>query len=98
MNFYLIQRWASDFQEYVQDYTTRPDGSIYFLGQLGINIQIYSQISPENNSILHDRFNGSYQSISSSINSIAFGFSSFTKAQEVYFVQDIDQLNRSSSS
>ncbi len=88
----FIQRWASDFQGYVQDYTIRPDGSIYFLGLLGINIQIYSQISPENNSILHDGFDGCYQSISSSINSIAFSFSSFSKAQEVYFVQDIDQL------
>ena len=89
---HLIERWTSDFQGHVQDYTTNFDGTISFLGQLGIEIEIYSQISPENNSILHRGFVGCYQSISSSINSIPLGFSSFSRAQQVYFVDQIDQL------
>lgn len=90
----LVERWADDFQGNIMSYTIKSDGSgIYILGQLGINTRIYSQISPKDNSILHDGFNGSYMLISSSsANSLAFVFSSFSKAQEVYFIKDINQL------
>jgi hypothetical protein len=88
----LIERWTSDFQGNIQDYTVKPDGGIYFLGQLGINIEIYSQISPKNNSVLHYGFNGSYYLITSSINSITFAFTSFSKAQEVYLIKNINQI------
>ncbi len=65
----LIERWVDDFQGSVLNYTTKSDGGVYILGQLGINVQIYSQTSSKNISILHDGLNGSY---SSSGNSIAF--------------------------
>jgi dipeptidyl aminopeptidase/acylaminoacyl peptidase len=89
----LIERWVSNFQGSVLDYTTTSDGGVYILGQLGINVQIYSQTSPNNISTLHDGFNGSYLLISSSsVNSVAFIFSSFSKAEEAYFITDIKQL------
>ena len=89
----LIERWFADFQGQIAGYTIKSDGGVYIRGQLGITIQIYSQISPKNNSILHDGFNGSYQFISSSlVNAIAFVFTSFSKAEEAYFITDINQL------
>jgi dipeptidyl aminopeptidase/acylaminoacyl peptidase len=90
----LIERWIGDFQGSVLDYTTKSDGGVYILRQWGINVEIYSQISPNNISILHDGFNGSYLLISSSllVNLVAFVFSSFSKAEEVYFIRDINQL------
>ncbi len=90
----LIERWVDDFQGSVLDYTTKSEGGVYILGQLGINVQIYSQTSSKNISILHDALNGSYLLISSSssVNSVAFSFSSFSKAEEGYFITDIKQL------
>ncbi len=41
----LIERWIDDFQGSVFDYTIKSDGGVYILGQLGINVQIYSQTS-----------------------------------------------------
>ncbi|CAF4304120.1 unnamed protein product, partial [Adineta steineri] len=90
-----IKRWVADFQGNVISYTMKSDGGVYILGQLGITVQIYSQITPKNKSILHDGWNGSYPLISSSttaVNSIAFVFTSFTKAEEAYFITDINQL------
>jgi dipeptidyl aminopeptidase/acylaminoacyl peptidase len=90
----LIKHRANNFQGSVQDYTTESNGGVYFLGQLGINVQIYSQTSPNDISILHDGFNGSYLLISSSlsVNWVAFVFSSFSKVKEAYFITDINQL------
>ncbi|UJR16624.1 hypothetical protein I4U23_003524 [Adineta vaga] len=90
----LVERWGSDFNGNILKYTTKSNGGIYFLGQLGTNVQIYSQTSPDNTSLCHRGFDGSYQLIASSAtNSIAFVFTSFSKAQEVYFIHDITQLN-----
>ncbi|CAF4065817.1 unnamed protein product, partial [Adineta steineri] len=90
-----IERWVADFQGNVISYTIKSDGGVYILGQLGITVQIYSQITPKNKSILHNGWNGSYPLISSSttlVNSIAFVFTSFSKAEEAYFITDINQL------
>jgi len=89
---YLIQQWVKDFQGSVQDYTIKSDGGVFILGQVGIEVKIYSQLSPNNELILYDAFNGSYLLISSSINSITFVFTSFLKAEEVYFIKNINQL------
>lgn len=90
----LVERWASDFQGHFMSYTIKSNGGIYFLGQVGINVQIYSQTSPKDILVLHDGLHGSYQLISSSpsVNSVAFVFSSFSKAQEAYLITDINQL------
>ncbi len=71
----------------------RSVGGVYILGQLGINVQVYSQMSSTAPSFLHVGLNGTYDSISSSAtNSIAFIFSSFSKVQEAFFISNIDEL------
>lgn len=87
-----IERWTSDFNGSITGYTTNSNGGIYFLGQMGINTYVYSQASLKNNVVLQDGFNGSYLFISSSANSIAASFTSFSKALEVYFTNDINKL------
>jgi hypothetical protein len=39
----FIERWGKDFDGNIFSYTTKSDGGVYILGQLGI---IYSQVSP----------------------------------------------------
>jgi len=87
-----IERWASDFQGNVQGYTTNGNNGVYILGQVGIQAQIYSQLSPKDQTVLHAGLTGTYLSITASTNSIAFVFTSFSKACEVYFTKDITQL------
>ena len=88
----LVQRWTADFPGNVFDYVIKSDGGVYIVGQLGINVQIYSQLAPNKPTVLHAGFPGTYLLISSSVNSIAFVFSSFSKAQEAYLIQNINQL------
>ena len=89
-----IQRWGNDFNGNILTYTIKYPQGISYLGQLGVYVQIYSQISSMNESIKHDGFNGSYQLITSSESSsaIAFVYTSFTNPQETYFIQNINQL------
>jgi dipeptidyl aminopeptidase/acylaminoacyl peptidase len=69
----LTKDWGNDFDGNILSYTTKSDGGVYILGQLGIN-GIYQLMS------------------SSSINSVAFVFSSFSKGQEAYFISDINHF------
>ena len=90
----FIERWMSDFPGNIVDYTIKLGGGVYVLGQLRSNVQIYSQISPENETVLHAGFNGSYQLIASSptVHFIAFVFTSFSKAEEIYLIRKISEL------
>jgi dipeptidyl aminopeptidase/acylaminoacyl peptidase len=93
-----IERLGKDFDGNIMGYATRSDGGVYILGQLGTNVQIYTQQSPAKYSILHRGWNGTYESITSASfslkrnSSIAFVYSSFGRPQEVYFVDNIDRL------
>ena len=87
-----IEQWGKDFDGNIDAYTTKSDGGVYILGQLGTNTQIYSQESSLAQPILHSGYDGVYQLISSAGSSIAFVFSSADQAQEAYFTDSIDQL------
>ncbi|CAF3061026.1 unnamed protein product [Rotaria sp. Silwood2] len=89
-----IVHLAKDFEGNIEDYTVRPHGGVYILGQQGTNTFIYTQSSPMNYSILHQGWNGTYESLSSSTesSSLAFVYSAFGKPKEVYLVDNINDL------
>ncbi|CAF0925264.1 unnamed protein product [Rotaria sp. Silwood1] len=92
-----IERLGNDFDGNIVGYATKIDGSVYILGQWGIDVQIYSQQSSRNNSIKYLGWSGAYEFIvvSKSSNqycSIAFIYSSLRTPKEVYCIDNIDQL------
>ncbi|CAF3262787.1 unnamed protein product [Rotaria sp. Silwood2] len=91
-----IQRIAKDFNGHIMEYAIRPNGGVYILGQLGTNVQIYTQQSSKKYTVLHRGWDGTYVSISSSSlhgnGSIAFVYSSYGQPKEVYVIDNIDEL------
>ncbi|CAF0843794.1 unnamed protein product [Rotaria sordida] len=91
-----IQNWGKGFEGTVNDYAIRSEGGVFILGQLGTNVQIYTQQSPLKYLFLERSWNGTYRSISSSTSkrysSLAFLYSSFDRPEEVYFIDHIDEL------
>jgi pimeloyl-ACP methyl ester carboxylesterase len=91
-----IERLAKDFDGNIMGYATKSDGGVFILGQMGTNVQIYTQQSSTKYSISHNGWDGTYESISLSkrTSPIAFVYSSFGSPKEVYFIDNIDQLHR----
>ncbi|CAF4282891.1 unnamed protein product, partial [Adineta steineri] len=73
-----ITRLAQSFHGDIYDYALNSYGGLYILGQLGTEVQIYSQESLSSDLILHSGWNGTYESItvSNQNNFIAFIYSS----------------------
>lgn len=96
-----IERWANHFQGHITGYALLQNGrnGIAMLGQLSTEIQIYTQQSPNSDLIKQTGWNGSYQRIITASNAesstVVFIHSSFEAPQEVYFTNNIDQLNTS---
>ncbi|CAF1032121.1 unnamed protein product [Adineta steineri] len=90
----IITRFGEHFGGSINGYTIESDAGVYILGQLGTEMQIYSQQLSKKDLIHHNGWNGTYESIVSSYNqrSIAFVYSSLEKPMEVYFVDNISQL------
>lgn len=92
-----VERWVKDFDGSINGYATRAEGGIFFLGQKSVNVQIYIQQSPSKPSLLQHGWNGTYNSLTTAKSgrqtSLAFVHSSFEHPEEVYFVNQIDQLS-----
>ncbi|CAF5143716.1 unnamed protein product, partial [Rotaria sp. Silwood1] len=75
-------------------YTIKSDSGVYILGQLGTEVQIYTQQLPMEHLIHHDGWNGTYETIvTSNCNEIiAFIYSSLEKPMEVYLINNINRL------
>ncbi|CAF0953202.1 unnamed protein product [Adineta steineri] len=89
-----ITRLAQSFYGNIDTYAITSHGSLYILGQLGTEVQIYSQESLSSDLILHSGWNGTYESItvSSQNNFIAFIYSSTQNPMEVYIIKHMDEL------
>ncbi|CAF2172748.1 unnamed protein product [Rotaria magnacalcarata] len=88
---------TKDFAGNIRESATRPDGGVYILGQVGTNVQIYTQQSSKKYTILQHGLDGICESISLSSSphknsTIAFVYSSYAQAKEVYVVDSIKQL------
>ncbi|CAF0825329.1 unnamed protein product [Adineta steineri] len=97
---YQIKRWANQFKGQVNDYILLEGGrqGVVILGQLSTETQLYKQQSFDSELIKQNGWNGTYENIvtaSSGNNSstIVFIHSSYEQPQEVYFINNIDQLN-----
>ena len=94
-----IERWANQFQGEITDYALLQGGraGVVILGQLSTEIQVYQQQTVNASLVKQTGWNGSYQSIvtASSVNSstMVFIHSSYETPQEVYFIDNINQLN-----
>jgi len=89
-----IKRYAESFQGYIYGYTFTPDGTLYFTGQIGTELQIYSQSTINNSLIYHPGWNGTYEYLEvSKHNTFAFVHSSYKKSMEIYLTNRIDQLH-----
>jgi dipeptidyl aminopeptidase/acylaminoacyl peptidase len=90
----VITRLGESFRGSIYGYTVKPNSGVYILGQLGTEVQIYTQQSPTEDLIRHIGWNGTYESIVSSNNngSIAFVYSSLENPMEVYLINNINQL------
>ncbi|CAF1009194.1 unnamed protein product [Adineta steineri] len=87
-------RLAQSFHGDIYDYALNSYGGLYTLGQLGTEVQVYSQESLSSDLILHSGWNGTYESItvSSQNNLIAFIYSSTQNPMEVYITKHMDEL------
>jgi len=94
-----IERWANQFKGEVFDYALLQggQGGVVILGQLSTEIQVYMQPSVNSDLVKQIGWNGSYEKIvtvsSGNSSTIAFIHSSYETSQEVYFIDNIDQLN-----
>ncbi|CAF2963396.1 unnamed protein product, partial [Rotaria sp. Silwood2] len=94
-----IERWADKFKGQIEGYALLQQGrdGVVILGQLGTEIQIYSQLSANAELIKRTGWNGSYESIvtgsEGNSSTIAFIHSSFDVPQEVYFINNINELS-----
>jgi dipeptidyl aminopeptidase/acylaminoacyl peptidase len=94
-----IERWASQFKGEVTDYALLQGGreGVVILGQWSTEIQVYMQKSVSAELMKQTGWNGSYEKIitasSGNSSTIVFIHSSFEAPQEVYFIDNIDQLN-----
>ena len=82
---------VENFKGSIIEYTFKSDGSLFFVGQLGTEVQIYDE------NLKHlEGWNGTYQSLTISqhnSNTFAFVHSSYEKPMEIYLTNTIDQLH-----
>ncbi|CAF5086988.1 unnamed protein product, partial [Rotaria sp. Silwood1] len=98
-----IHRWANQFKGSIRAYDLLENGrqGLIILGQLNTEIQVYTQQSISSPLVKKIGWNGTYESIVTTYadnkSIIAFLHSSFDTPQEVYFVDNIDQLTLAQS-
>ncbi|CAF0757104.1 unnamed protein product [Adineta steineri] len=88
------ERLADNFHGSITGYIIKRNDNVYIIGQVGTQAHIYTYKLSTKQLIIHNGWNGTYQSIVSSYNnhSTAFVYSSLQKPIEVYFINNIDQL------
>ncbi|CAM4824497.1 unnamed protein product [Rotaria magnacalcarata] len=91
-----IDRLGQNFDGVITQCTVKSGGGVHIIGQLGLNVQVYTQESIADDAIQQRGWNGTYERFSSLSHQpggpVAFVFSSFEKPKEVYLADSIDQL------
>ena len=89
------QRWAGDFTGAILEYSVLPGGGVMAAGELGTEVQIYSQAKPMAAFSPQTGWTGSYEEIALAEHSprIAFAHSTSEKPTEVYLAESIDKLS-----
>ncbi|UJR11734.1 hypothetical protein I4U23_015915 [Adineta vaga] len=94
-----MKQIGKHFSGNIIGYANQFNGNILILGQLGTQVHIYTKQLLKEDLIHHHGWNGTYESIviSNKKNLIAFVHSSFNKPMEIYFIDNIDELNLAKS-
>lgn len=93
-----IQQWAKDFQGNIKDYSVSIHGveGVILLGQIGTEVQIYSQKTSSSQLEHHQGWPGTYQMLRLDIQSVSsmivFIHSSFDTPQEVYVTTCLEDI------
>ncbi len=88
-----LQRWASGFEGSVQRYATAGPG-ILAAGNLGTEVQVYSEGGPDSRFTKLDGWSGTYELLATAPKStrVAFVYSSLQRPTEVYLAESADKL------
>ena len=92
-----VERLAKDFNGLITQFNGKAEGGVYFLGQKGLQVQLYTYSTSSNYTADQRGWEGSYEQFSVSPtatnSSVAFVFSAFNRPKEVYLASSIDQLS-----
>lgn len=88
------ERWASSFDGAVGNYAIGTDGKTIAAGQLGTEVQLYTQGQPSAAFSKVSSWAGTYSGVATATRSsrIAVVFSSFDKPTEVYIADSVEKL------
>jgi dipeptidyl aminopeptidase/acylaminoacyl peptidase len=91
-----VQRWAADFGGEVSRYALKSNGGVFAAGELGTEVQMYSQSQPSGSFSPQTGWSGTYERLAVAGHSprIAFTYSSLEKPTEVYLAESFDQLRQ----
>ena len=91
-----LARWAARFPGAPASYAVPADGSLIAAGQLGTEVQIYSQGAAGSDFTPRPGWPGTYERISAAAHSsrVAFVYSSLQKPCEVYLAETVSDLAR----
>jgi dipeptidyl aminopeptidase/acylaminoacyl peptidase len=94
-----IERWATQFNGQITEYDLLQGGreGVIMLGQLSTEIQVYTQLSASADLVRQTGWNGTYENLAiasagNNSSTIVFIHSSYEKPQEVYFINNVQQL------
>jgi len=89
-----VTRWAPSFTGAINDYEVAQQGSLLAAGQLGTEVQMFSQARGNSALAPIKGWAGSYEHLSTARNSprVAFVYSAQQKPEEVYLVDSADKL------
>jgi len=87
-------RWAAKFAGAINDYAPMPEGGLMVTGELGTEVQIYTERSPQSDFSQRSGRSGTYEHISTALRStrIAFVHSALQSPAEVYLAETADDL------
>jgi len=91
-----VQRWAANFEGAVNHYAVDPNGTVFFNGRMGTEVQSYQQPAPNKAITKQPGLAGTYESIATAMHSprVAFVYSAIESPTEVYIADSIDKLQQ----
>ena len=91
-----IERLGKNFGGAIEEFQAKSDGGVFIVGQLGLDVQVYTQESATSKVIRRSEWNGTYDHFTAPSGDtsglVAFTYSSFDRPKEVYVAKSIDRL------
>ena len=89
-------RWAADFGGAILDFAVLSTGDLFAAGQLGTEVQAYTQPAPEQNFSKCAGWTGVYEKLSAAAHSprVAFVYSALDRPSEVYVADSAAEISK----